>query len=167
MNAINERGMTGMHDGDRIEKVTSVSSQWPQDRLDELELLRTLLNAVSFINTGSHCLQRIQFCIDTAEQLTCSDLITPRSSFMNFLIDQASFRGTASVAATGTQKLARPTSAPAPVADCPDSPDCEIRAKGLGGPFSCRICGKEWTRLPPKVETSPVKKVPGEADHER
>ena len=62
---------------------------WTQDRLDELETLRTLLNAVGAINKGSHCLERIQLCIDLADQLSENDFLTPRKSFLSFLGDQA------------------------------------------------------------------------------
>ncbi len=62
---------------------------WPQDRLDELETLRTLLNAVGAINNGSHCLERIQLCIDLADRLSENDFLTPRKSFLSFLSDQA------------------------------------------------------------------------------
>lgn len=58
---------------------------WPNERFEELQNFRQLLNDVKSINSGSNVLERIHRCIKLAEQLDHSDMIKPRASFVQFL----------------------------------------------------------------------------------
>ena len=67
----------------------SVDDTWTESRCDELLALERLLSDVSMINSGSHVLQRIARCIETAEALRSTDYGSGRSNFMLFLNKEA------------------------------------------------------------------------------
>ncbi len=61
---------------------------WDEHRWKQLFSLETLLNEVTMINSGSHCLERIQKCIALAEELR-SDPAMLRMSLPSFLKEKA------------------------------------------------------------------------------
>lgn len=67
----------------------SVDDTWTESRCAELLALERLLSDVSMINSGSHVLQRIARCIETAEALRSTDYGSGRSNFMLFLNKEA------------------------------------------------------------------------------
>jgi hypothetical protein len=71
------------------EKNMSVDDTWTESRCAELLALERLLSDVSMINSGSHVLQRIARCIETAEALRSTDYGSGRSNFMLFLNKEA------------------------------------------------------------------------------
>lgn len=62
---------------------------WPMYRRREMAALQELLNEACSINSGSHCLSRIQRVITLAKRLNSLRLRTGRASFMGFLIQEA------------------------------------------------------------------------------
>ena len=61
----------------------------PTDRRKELTDLQKLLNEVASINKSTGAIQRIEQCIVLAEKLTKFDLDTPRASFSQWLVEEA------------------------------------------------------------------------------
>ena len=61
--------------------------KWPEDRLDELDLLQLLVNEVQSINRGSHVIERLTRCIELAEKLDRTDYGKGRHSLMAFIRD--------------------------------------------------------------------------------
>lgn len=67
---------------------------WTIDRREEVTKLQTLLSELTTINHGSGAIQRLERCIQLAEELRHSDLRNHRSSFPQFLTDLALNRPT-------------------------------------------------------------------------
>jgi hypothetical protein len=62
---------------------------WNKSRCRELGILQRLLREASYINSGNYALERIRGVIRMAERLDRSSLNRHRSSFMQFLIEEA------------------------------------------------------------------------------
>ncbi len=60
---------------------------WPMDRVEELILLRELLEDVSNLDAGSGVLLRMKRVIDASKKLMAGDINTGRLSFWQFLIE--------------------------------------------------------------------------------
>lgn len=66
-----------------------MNEPWPQDRRAELAKLQDLLIAARTLNNGSGVIQRLEQVIQIADDLTHSDGVAPRRSFMEFLLQEA------------------------------------------------------------------------------
>lgn len=62
---------------------------WNKKRLEELEMLQDLVWKCRGLNSGSHVLEKIKDCIETAEKLTAVDLQGGNDSFIGFLRSEA------------------------------------------------------------------------------
>lgn len=58
---------------------------WPDDRAEELKLLRRVLTTIAGLNNGSGFLESVRWCIETAERLRYSDISGLRLSFIDHL----------------------------------------------------------------------------------
>lgn len=68
------------------EKVKLAASiRWDDSRCDELKMLQMLILEVLAIDRGNRCLQRIAWCIETAEKLDAMDYARDRAGFVNWL----------------------------------------------------------------------------------
>jgi len=66
---------------------------WPEERRRELVELGHLLQDCRSINSASSIIERLERIIDSAEHLTESDMIEPRKSFLEFLVQEATRNG--------------------------------------------------------------------------
>ena len=64
---------------------SSAPACWPDDRAEELKVLRQLLATVSGLNNGSSFLESVRWCITTAERLRYTDIAALRLSFLDHL----------------------------------------------------------------------------------
>jgi hypothetical protein len=62
---------------------------WDKKRLEELEMVQDLVWKCRGLNNGSHVLEKIKDCIETAEKLTSVDLRNGSDSFIGFLRSEA------------------------------------------------------------------------------
>ena len=62
---------------------------WPEDRRKELEELSRMLYDASNLNAGNKVIEKMERLIDGADKLTTSDRELRRTSFLNFLNDEA------------------------------------------------------------------------------
>jgi hypothetical protein len=58
---------------------------WPDDRAEELKVLRQLLATISGLNHGSGFIESLQLCITIAERLRHTDIAGLRLSFVDHL----------------------------------------------------------------------------------
>lgn len=73
----------------RIEKLSyrEVTTKliFTKDRIEEVQSLEKLLSTTSSLNNGNKFIEKVQAIIEIAEQLSKTDLRTPRDSFIEFL----------------------------------------------------------------------------------
>ena len=64
-----------------------MKAKWNKNRANELNLMSALLYEVSCLNSGSHVIERIRYCITLANKLNNGNIRTGRQSFNQFISD--------------------------------------------------------------------------------